>query len=302
MIQDIQPYFLDNHFKPDQHLSDDSVIIVVRDNSFLIEKDAAENEGRIVFPKGFDLAKSQEKDDSTKDSVSLDDADFAYVFSIGKENYFLSISPEKSYEIPGFIYTQLNFIRGKELTPKHYVFAAFTAYHLNTWYSTSVYCGKCGTKNINDTKERARRCPHCGNVTYPRINPAVIIGITDKENNKIVLTKYNRGYANFALVAGFTEIGETMEENVAREVMEEVGLKVKNIRYYKSQPWGIASDILLGYFCDVDGDNTIHMDNEELKLAKWFSPEEIELQPTPYSLTNEMMSLFKEKGYQGTIA
>ena len=102
-------------------------------------------------------------------------------------------------------------------------------------------------------------------------------------------------------VAGFTEIGETMEGTVEREVMEEVGLKVKNIRYYKSQPWGIASDILMGYFCDVDGDTTIHMDNEELKLAKWFSPEEIELQPTPYSLTNEMMGLFKDKGYEGTL-
>ena len=138
-------------------------------------------------------------------------------------------------------------------------------------------------------------------MTYPRINPAVIIGITDKNTNKIILTKYNRGYANFALVAGFTEIGETMEGTVAREVMEEVGLKVTNIRYYKSQPWGVASDILMGYFCDVEGDTTIHMDNEELKLAKWFSPEEIELQPTPYSLTNEMMSLFKDRGYGGTI-
>ncbi|MBQ3796995.1 MAG: NAD(+) diphosphatase [Butyrivibrio sp.] len=301
MIQDIQPYFLDNHFKPDARVSNDSQIIIIHDKSFLIEKNAAENEGRIVFPKWDDLAESIDKDGIEKDDYSLDDADFAYIFSIGDEDFFLAVASEKNYEIPGFIYTQLNFIRGKELSPKHYVFAAFTAYHLNTWYSTSVYCGKCGTKNINDSKERARRCPHCGNVTYPRINPAVIIGITDKENNKIVLTKYNRGYANFALVAGFTEIGETMEGNVAREVMEEVGLKVKNIRYYKSQPWGIASDILLGYFCDVDGDNTICMDNEELKLAKWFSPEEIELQPTPYSLTNEMMSLFKDKGYEGTI-
>ena len=289
MIQDIQPLFLDNHFRADTRISDDSVIIVVRDNSFLIEKNAVENQGRIVFPKGADF---EDRHNET---------DFVYVFSIGDESFFLAITDDKTYELPGYIYTQLSAIRGKELSPKHYVFAAFTAYHLNTWYSTSLYCGKCGTRNINDTKERARRCPHCGNVTYPRINPAVIIGITDKESNKIILTKYNRGYANFALVAGFTEIGETMEENVAREVMEEVGLKVKNIRYYKSQPWGVASDILLGYFCDVDGDTTIHMDNEELKLARWFSPEEIELQPTPYSLTNEMMSLFKDKGYEGTI-
>lgn len=288
MIQDIQPLFLDNHFRPDAKITADSQIIIIRDNKYLINEAAALEEGRIEFPTGAAFS-------------ALNEEDFAYIFSIGEEDFFLSISYDKEYEIPGFSFTQLHVIRGKELMPKHKVFAAFTAYHLDVWYSTSVYCGKCGTKNINDTKERARRCPHCGNVTYPRINPAVIIGITDKASNKIVLTKYNRGFANFALVAGFTEIGETMEENVAREVMEEVGLKVKNIRYYKSQPWGVASDILLGYFCDVDGDTTIHMDNEELKLAKWFSPEEIELQPTPYSLTNEMMSLFKDKGYEGTI-
>ena len=289
MIQDIQPLFLDNHFDPNARISADSEIIIIRDNSYLISE-AAAREGKIEFPKGAAFS-------------ALNDEDFAYIFSIGDESFFLSISDQESenYEIPGFSYMQLSTIRGKELSPKHKVFAAFTAYHLNAWYSTTVYCGKCGSKNENDTKERARRCPHCGNITYPRINPAVIIGITDKAANKIILTKYNRGYANFALVAGFTEIGETMEGTVAREVMEEVGLKVKNIRYYKSQPWGIASDILMGYFCDVDGDTTIHMDNEELKLAKWFSPEEIELQPTPYSLTNEMMTLFKEKGYEGTV-
>ncbi len=289
MIQDIQPYFLDNHFDPEARLTPDSRIIIIRDNNYLL-KESALSEGTIDFPRFSDFNKD------------ITEVECAYIFTIGGENFFLYISDEdKNFQIPGFYYAEFNLIRGKELSPKYMVYAAFTAYHLNEWYSTTVYCGRCGTKNENDKKERARRCPHCGNVTYPRINPAVIIGITDKMNNKIILTKYNRGYANFALVAGFTEIGETMEETVEREVMEEVGLKVKNIRYYKSQPWGIASDILMGYFCDVDGDNTIHMDNEELKLAKWFAPEEIVLQPTPYSLTNEMMSIFKEKGYEGTI-
>ena len=92
-------------------------------------------------------------------------------------------------------------------------------------------------------------------------------------------TKYKTGFAHNALVAGFTEIGETMEETVKREVMEETGLKVKNIRYYKSQPWGIASDILLGYYCDVDGDDTITMDESELKYAEWVKREDIVLQP-----------------------
>ena len=99
--------------------------------------------------------------------------------------------------------------------------------------------------------------------------------------------------AHYALVAGFTEIGETLEETVQREVLEETGLRVKNIRYYKSQPWGIVDDILAGFYCDVDGETDIHMDESELKLAEWKTREELELQPDDFSLTNEMMLMFK---------
>ena len=94
-------------------------------------------------------------------------------------------------------------------------------------------------------------------------------------------------------MAGFTEIGESLEETVAREVMEEAGLRVKNIRYYKSQPWGSASDLLMGFFCDVDGSDEIHMDKSELKYAEWIGRDEIVLQPQDISLTNEMMKLFR---------
>ena len=85
-----------------------------------------------------------------------------------------------------------------------------------------------------------------------------------------------------------------MEGTVEREVMEETGLKVKNIRYYKSQPWGMAQDILVGFFCDLDGNPEIHMDRDELKYAEWVKREDIIPQPNNLSLTNEMMMLFKE--------
>lgn len=134
-------------------------------------------------------------------------------------------------------------------------------------------------------------CEGCHYTAYPRIMPAVIVGVIN--GDRILLTKYKTGFAHNALVAGFTEIGETVEETVAREVMEETGLRVKNIRYYKSQPWGSANDILLGFYCDVDGDDTITMDNEELKYAEWVKREDIILQPGHFSLTNEMMSRFK---------
>ena len=99
--------------------------------------------------------------------------------------------------------------------------------------------------------------------------------------DRILLTKYaGRDFAHYALIAGFTEIGETFEDTVRREVMEEAGIRVKNIRYYKSQPWGIVDDLLAGFFCDVDGDPTIHMDSSELKEAAWHTRDEIVLRPT----------------------
>ncbi len=172
------------------------------------------------------------------------------------------------------------------------VFAVFTAFHLWKWYRDNIYCGKCKGKLVFHDKERALACPDCGNVIYPRINPAVIVGVI--KDDSLLITKYRRGYAHSALVAGFTEIGETLEETVSREVMEETGVKIKNIRYYKSQPWGMAQDILVGFYCEAEEDSVIHMDENELKYAEGVKREDIILQPNNLSLTNEMMRMFKE--------
>ena len=133
-------------------------------------------------------------------------------------------------------------------------------------------------------------------MSFPRINPAVIVAVTN--GDKLLLTKYrDREYKKYALVAGFTEIGESFEDTVRREVFEETGLKVKNIKYYKSQPWALADNILAGYFCEVDGDTDIIMDKEELSVAEWVSREDIPLIIEELSLTNEMIQKFKvDKG------
>ena len=108
------------------------------------------------------------------------------------------------------------------------------------------------------------------------------------------MSKYaGRAYKKYALLAGFTEIGETAEETVKREVMEEVGLKVKNIRYYKSQPWSFSDTLLMGFYCDLEGDGTITLDRNELALAEWFEREDIPEVTSNESLTNEMIMRFK---------
>ncbi len=291
MLQDIRPYHLYNEFRPGKRATDQDLVLIYNDVAKGKEVLALLNADTkcISFPK-------------VKDFEAIDRDKLIYLFNVADEDFYLYLQKEEGeVKASGFSFYNMKDIRTEYLLPKHYVYAIFTAFQLDEWYKVTAFCGKCGCKNEFHQKERARICPKCGNIIYPRINPAVIIGVIDKESNKIVLTKYRRGFALNALVAGFTEIGETLEETVKREVMEEIGLEVTNIRYYKSQPWGIASDILVGFYCDVTGNKTITMDESELKYAEWVSPCDIELQPLEYSLTNEMMTLFKEKGYEGTI-
>ena len=102
------------------------------------------------------------------------------------------------------------------------------------------------------------------------------------------------GYAGTALIAGFCEIGETIEDTVRREVMEEAGLKAANIRYYKSQPWGFASDLLVGVICDIEGSDEIAVqDTNEVAEAVWLTRDEIHTRYDDVSLTNEMICRFK---------
>lgn len=145
---------------------------------------------------------------------------------------------------------------------------------------------------MKDKKERMLFCPECGCMEYPKICPAVIVGVTD--GNRILMSKYaGREYKKYALLAGFAEIGETLEDTVRREVMEEVGLKVKNITYYKSQPWSFSDTLLVGFFCELDGEDKVVLDEDELSLAEWFEREEIPVEYEDCSLTNEMMMAFK---------
>lgn len=269
MIQDIFPHRFDNQYRSHAVAKEDATVFCIDKGQVLVKT----AEGQLIFPKARELT-------STKD--------LCYLFAIDRQEYFLQ---EQPVSLEGYAYEDVRNIRKMGMQPKHEIFAAMTAKHLADWYADNHFCGHCGAKLYHAFKERAMQCPICGNRVYPRIMPAVIVGVVDGE--RLLLTRYRTGYAHNALIAGFTEIGETMEQTVAREVMEEVGLRVKNIRYYKSQPWGIANDILMGYYCEVDGDPTIHMDEYELKYAEFVEREKIELQPDDFSLTNEMMWMFK---------
>ena len=131
---------------------------------------------------------------------------------------------------------------------------------------------------------------------YPKISPAVIVAVTD--GDRLLMSRYaGRPYGNYALIAGFTEIGETIEDTVRREVMEEVGLKVKNLRYYTSQPWSFSDSLLMGFYADLDGSPEITLDESELAEARWFSREEVPEPKGLFSLTGTMVNAFRKGQY-----
>lgn len=182
----------------------------------------------------------------------------------------------------------------REISPQHLSFIALVSAHLHRWYNAHHFCGHCGEAFTLSQKERALICPNCGLVEYPRINPAVIIAVTD--GDRLLLSRYaNRPYRRWALLAGYCEAGESLEETVRREVQEEVGLSVCNLRYYKSQPWPHTDSLLMGFYCDVEGKTEPRIDENELAEAQWFLREELPIEdPKQLSLTQEMIATFRE--------
>ena len=214
-----------------------------------------------------------------------------YVFHMQGVNYFLWMGEAGASHDPQFQYESVRQLR--QLTSKDVCFSVMTAWHLFVWYRNNRFCGSCGTITVHDEKERMMRCPNCGNMIFPKISPAVIVAVT--KDDHLLLTKYaGRSYTRYALIAGYTEIGETLEQTVQREVMEEVGLQVTNIRYYKSQPWGIDGNVLMGFYCDLVGDGIVHLDQTELSLAEWHHRSALPAHDDGISLTREMIRVFEE--------
>ena len=322
MIQDIAPKTMHNQFRdygPEQMKNEDTAF-VFEGRNVLCHVDV---QAGISFPKAGELLAAGASREHFRYLFSIDDRPF-WLFSSFEEDADARsvlaglkakscdpgkcVSDETRVDInPGscasghaedageYSVETLRVLRRTK--PKEECYAGETAYHLYVWYRDNSFCGRCGEHLEYSHKERAMICPSCGNVVYPKIAPAVIVGILNSSGDKIVMTRYaGREYKGHALVAGFCEIGETAEDTVRREVLEEVGLHVRNIRYYKSQPWGFDSNLLFGYYCTADEDEPIHMDDGELAKAVWISRDEIGEEERNLSLTAEMIMHFKEGG------
>lgn len=281
MLQDLAFGRLDNHYV-DHAPQKGDIVLCMQGNSILVSRDRLD---------ALTLPRYEQVQTWCGQWPHWDDQPFRYIFTLQDIRYFLWMGQAGAPEDTDFAYEAAATLR--QVVSKTVCFAAMTGWHLFCWYRDSRFCGRCGTATVHDDKERMMRCPQCGNMIFPRINPAMIIALTD--GDRIMLSKYaGRNYTRYGLLAGFQEIGETCEECVAREVMEEVGLRVRNIRYYKSQPWGIAGNVSIGYFCDLEGSDEVTLDETELSSAEWFYRDSIPAEDDGISLTREMIRVFGE--------
>lgn len=262
MIQNIYPHVFHNEYRPVPPEKGDYVFVY--DGSNILMKSDSEFYRYEDMPAGLD---------------------FVFLFTVDGRSFFMADFHDRNA-------VSLNTYNLRFYQPRHLAFAAITGWQIYSWMRINHFCGRCGTVMERDAKERAMRCPHCNNVVYPRIMPAVIVGVIN-EKNQLLVTKYAHGrYQKYALVAGFNEIGETIEETCRREVKEETGLEVEKLTYYKSQPWAFTSTLLFGFFAHVKGSDAITMDENELRMARWADRVENIDTGGNASLTSEMIACF----------
>jgi NAD+ diphosphatase len=267
MLHEIEPHKLYNEFREQSPRPTDFLVVYFGDKSLLKKKGDA-----FEIPKVADF--------------NRDDIPCHYLFSIDDVAYFLadlSISKELVESVsddyvlcPARTYRYM----GDPLLR----LGGATAAHIAHWESQNHFCGRCGSETSRSDKERAIVCPKCGNTFYPRISPVVIVAV---HNGDKLLMAHNIDNPNprLFLISGFVEVGESLEQAVHREVLEEAGVHVKNVRYFGSQPWPFSDSLIAGFTAELDGDDTIHMQASELSEAMWVKREDIPEYETDVSIS-----------------
>lgn len=177
---------------------------------------------------------------------------------------------------------------------------AGTAHHLLHWAQSNRFCGHCGHEMGDKQDERAKICPACGNIVYPRISPATITAILRGDE---ILLAHNRNFnpGMHSLIAGFVEPGETLEQCVAREIGEEIGIRVNHIRYFSSQPWPFPDSLMTAFLADYDS-GEIAVDGAEIVSAGWYRADALPAVPGADSIAGKMIRWYCNQQAHGGAA
>jgi NAD+ diphosphatase len=272
MLNEISPSIFDNKYFHHHELRDDDFLLCYRENLVLLKKTGEDYE----IPRKQDFIELRELP--------------IYLFSINSHRCFGFIESTVNNDL--FEFQDIFMLRN--LKNKEQAWIGSVGHQLMTWYQTNKYCGKCGSKTELKIEERATVCPECNLVSFPKVSPAIIVAITC--NNKILLAKGKNYKGDFyALIAGYVDIGESIEETVVREVKEEVGLDIQNLKYYKSQPWPFSGSLMLGFTAEADDTQLIVIDEKEISEAGWFERGNLPNHASSVSISGDLIEAF-EKG------
>ena len=294
MIHDILPHKLLNEFKICEPKPTDYLIRYAGGKTLLKANNVAETKGAATSgTTGVTYSIPHVGELLSLEGKTLADFEGHYLFSIDDTGFFLDdcSAAKVSDAIAPTGYEYMGSRTFRSMDPLERLGGA-TAAHIAHWESQNKFCGVCGNVTIRGDKERSIVCPKCGNVVYPRISPVVIVAV---RNDDKLLMAHNIDNPNprLFLISGFVEIGESLEQAVHREVQEEAGVKVKNVRYFGSQPWPFSDSLIAGFTAELDGDDTIHMQEAELSEATWVRREDIPEYETDVSISCCLIENFR---------
>lgn len=266
--------FFPNFICP-ENISDNSLWFLFRDQKIVT---FSENEKKII-PEYFDL----------KEYGIVPD-NFHYMGSYDKlQCYAAEVSKENEIFKPFSVHPPLSLVNK---VSEDLVRLAGLGNQLVHWSIAHRFCGKCGKPTENKKDERAKVCPDCGQIYFPRLSPAIIVAVV--KNGKILLAHSQRFPTKFySVLAGFVEPGENLEECVKREVREETGIEVCNIKYFGSQPWPFPDSLMIAFTAEYS-DGELKVDGTEITDAAWYAKEDIPRIPPSISIARKLIDWFIE--------
>jgi NAD+ diphosphatase len=161
------------------------------------------------------------------------------------------------------------------------------AFQIAEWDRSHQFCGRCGARTRDRASERAKECPACGHVVFPRVSPAMMVLVT--RGREVLLARANRfPQAMYSALAGFVEPGESIEDCIHREVREEVNIEVDGLRYFASQSWAFPHSLMIAYTAEYAG-GEMHPSDEEIADAQWFEVSALPQLPSPVSIARRLI-------------
>lgn len=270
MIHEIAPHKLHNAFRTQDPTPYD-YFIRIRDNKILLKKNA----NNYTIPR-------------IKDFPELP---CHYLIAIDGCAYFLDDSEDNSPISDGYEFVPNRILR--TLGDRLERLGGSVAFHIAHWESLNKFCGHCGHAMERSKKERAMVCPHCNNTVYPRISPVVIVAVHNADKLLMARNLDHPDKSRLFLISGFVEIGESLEQAVHREVMEEAGVNIKNVKYFGSQPWPFSDSLIAGFTAELDGEPTLKIQESEIEIATWVQREDIPEYDTSVSISSCLIENFR---------